>query len=146
MYQRRLMSKTGIVLQVGYPEKQTLKKGIKEDLFIWEVIPESTNRGGEKMNQESLGNSIQHISASVYLRAKEAGKFTHRLPSVIGSGLFLGMLTPWDFWLPWRRLSTLLLPEKKAFRQSCDDCSKKPSTCKGIHTTFTDVKGIRGRH
>lgn len=110
------------------------------------MIPESTNRGGEKMNQESLGNSIQHISASVYLRAKEAGKFTHRLPSVIGSGLFLGMLTPWDFWLPWRRLSTLLLPEKKAFRQSCDDCSKKPSTCKGIHTTFTDVKGIRGRH
>lgn len=61
------------------------------------------------MNQESLGNSIQHISASVYLRGKETGKFTHRLPSVIGGGLFLGMLTPWDFWLPWEKAQHALV-------------------------------------
>lgn len=42
------MTKTGTVLEVGYPEKQTLRQGFKEDLFIWEMIPESMNRGGEK--------------------------------------------------------------------------------------------------
>lgn len=48
MYWRRLMTKTRIVLEVGYPEKQTLRKGFKEDLLIWEMIPESMNSGGGK--------------------------------------------------------------------------------------------------
>lgn len=45
------MSKTGVVLQVGCPEKQALKKGVNENLFLWEGFQKAPIGEGKKMNQ-----------------------------------------------------------------------------------------------